>query len=73
MEDIGYCPKPECAEVATIDKEKNFGRCNQCSFQFCLTCEEKYHFFKQCPAIKVTKEEAKQLISQKLEMMQSQI
>ena len=61
MDDFGWCPLKECGSPAEIDIVKNFGRCTQCGFQFCLTCKGKYHFFKRCPAIIVTynDEEAK--------------
>lgn len=53
MDDFGWCPVAECGSPAEIDKPKNFGFCTSCGFQFCLTCKQKYHFFKQCPALKV--------------------
>jgi hypothetical protein len=53
MDDFGWCPTPQCGSPAEIDKVKNFGLCTQCHFQFCLTCKEKYHFFKRCPALTV--------------------
>jgi hypothetical protein len=53
MDDFGWCPITECGCPAEIDKMKNYGMCTQCRFTFCLTCKEKYHFFKQCPSLKV--------------------
>ena len=46
MEDFGWCPIPECASPAEVDRVKNFGVCTRCNFQFCLTCKGKYHFAK---------------------------
>ena len=53
MDDFGWCPIAECAAPAEIDKVKNFGRCTHCNFIFCLTCKEKNHFFKKCPALAI--------------------
>eukprot|EP00347_Sterkiella_histriomuscorum_P009892 403339473 len=53
MDDFGWCPIPECAAPAQVNRLQNFAQCTQCRFTFCLTCKEKYHFFKQCPAIKL--------------------
>ncbi|CDW89108.1 e3 ubiquitin-protein ligase rnf14 [Stylonychia lemnae] len=53
MDDFGWCPVTACGAPAEVDKVKNFGQCTQCRFVFCITCREKYHFFKQCPALKI--------------------
>ena len=53
MDDFGWCPLKDCAAVAEIDRLKNYGQCTQCHFVFCLTCKEKYHFFKRCPSLQV--------------------
>jgi hypothetical protein len=53
MEDFGWCPNAQCNSPAEIDRPKNFGQCTQCRLQFCLTCKDRYHFFKRCPALKV--------------------
>jgi len=45
----------------------------QCSFTFCLTCEDKYHFFKQCPSLKVSKEAAHSIMEKKLAVLQSKL
>lgn len=69
MEEFGWCPKAHCGQLAEVDRVKNFGVCSECTFQFCLTCKEKYHFYKQCPALKVDKEEAEKIVMEKLERM----
>ena len=56
MDDFGWCPLSACAGPADIDRVKNFGRCTHCNFTFCLTCREKAHFFRQCPALKIRQE-----------------
>jgi E3 ubiquitin-protein ligase RNF14 len=63
MAEFGWCPKASCGDLAELDRVKNFGVCTNCTFQFCLTCKEKYHFYKQCPALKVSREEAEGIVA----------
>jgi hypothetical protein len=69
MDEFGWCPLVHCGQLAEVDRIKNFGICSQCGFQFCLTCKEKYHFSKQCPALRVDKEEAERILMEKLDRM----
>ena len=48
MDDLGWCPLPGCASLATIEKDYNYGKCQHCDFMFCLDCRERYHPYKRC-------------------------
>jgi len=48
MDDMGWCPIPNCATLAHIYKDKNYGQCQHCEFVFCLDCKQKNHPFKRC-------------------------
>lgn len=51
MDDLGYCPIVGCGSLgslATIERDKGFGKCQFCDFMFCLECKERYHPYKRC-------------------------
>lgn len=48
MGDLGWCPLAGCGSLATIEKDKNFGKCQHCDYMFCLDCRERYHPYKRC-------------------------
>jgi hypothetical protein len=48
MDDMGWCPIPNCGALAHIQAEKNTGQCSHCEFLYCLECNQKYHPFKRC-------------------------
>lgn len=67
MEDFSWCPVPECGQPAELNLVKNYGICTHCRFHFCIQCKQKYHFYKQCPLLKVQKEEAMSLVKENME------
>lgn len=48
MDDMGWCPIPNCGALAHINQDKNQGQCSHCEFVFCLDCKQKNHPFKRC-------------------------
>ena len=48
MDDMGWCPLPQCAQLANVDKTTNSGKCSFCDFIFCLDCKDRVHPFRRC-------------------------
>ena len=44
MDDIVYCPKPECLSP-TVREDVNINNaiCAQCRYEFCVKCEKNSH------------------------------
>ena len=53
MDDMCWCPLPQCGALAVIEKEDNVGRCQHCDHRFCLDCKEHVHPFKRCMANRI--------------------
>ena len=44
MNDIAYCPKPEClSPTVRQDVNDNNAICGQCRYEFCIKCEKESH------------------------------
>ena len=44
MNDIAYCPKPEClSPTVRQDLNDNNAVCGQCRYEFCTKCEKDSH------------------------------
>ena len=48
MDDMTWCPIPECGSIATVEPGENRGQCQHCEHVFCIDCKRHVHPGKRC-------------------------
>lgn len=57
MEDVRYCPKPNCGTAMCGSKDAPMMTCPKCKFQSCFNCREEYHIGVSCEKYQKWKKE----------------
>lgn len=57
MEDVRYCPKPNCGTAMCGSKNAPMMTCPGCKFQSCFNCKEEYHIGITCDKYQIWKKE----------------